>query len=148
MKITFVIGIPGSGKSTYISENFKDRKVIDLFDFQKPYNKKGWITKEEVWKSYEDTKEALLECIRNNEDVVLEHTFLRAIRRIPYLEAIKEITDYPIDIVVMKPSLEILRERWIKRKMYIEDDEILNFLNVLEIPSIEEGYSNVIIITE
>lgn len=148
MKITFVIGIPGSGKSTYISENFKDRKVIDLFDFQKPYKEKGWITKEEILKSYEDTKEALLKCIKNNEDVVLEHTFLRAIRRIPYLEAIKEITDYPIDIVVMKPSLEILRERWIKRKMYIEDDEILNFLNVLEIPSIEEGYSNVIIITE
>lgn len=148
MKISIVMGISGSGKSTYIKEYLSDRKVVDLYSFQEPYINKGYLGIEEIKQSYIDAKNTLIEYIKQGEDVVLEHTLLKAIRRVPYIEAIKEITDEPIEIILINPSLEILRERWKKREMYWNDDEILSNLAVLEIPTLEEGFSKVTIITK
>lgn len=143
MRIVFVMGIPASGKSTYIKDNFKDYKVIDLYDFQE-----NSFTFEDIWKSYMDCKDALIEAIKNGEDVVMEHTLLKGIRRKIYIDAIREITDEPIDIFLINPPLEILRERAKERKVYFDDEYILNQLNVLEIPTIDEGFRNVTIIEE
>lgn len=143
MRITFVMGLPASGKSTYIKNNFKDTKVIDLYDFQK-----NSFTFEDIWKSYMDCKDALIEAIKNGEDVVMEHTLLKGIRRKIYIDAIREITNDPIDIIVINPPLEKLRDREKERKIYFNDECILNNLKVLEIPTIEEGFNSVTIIEQ
>lgn len=143
MKITFVMGIPCSGKSTYIKNNFSDRKVIDLYDYQK--NEK-FTTIETIKESYEKCKNALIDAIKNNEDVVMEHTLLRAIRRKVYIDAVKSITECPIEIVVINPDIKILKQRAEKRDIYNDDEYIKEMQNTLEIPTKEEGFSNIKII--
>ncbi len=140
MQIIFVIGPACAGKSTYIKNNFPDFKVIDLYDFQKDYAFLGY---DECVKSYEKCKDALIEAIKNNENVVMEHTLLRAIRREVYINAVKELGDYEIECVCIKPSPEVLNKRKelrnIKSKIEWDKEE----LDFLEIPTIEEGFSNI-----
>jgi predicted kinase len=145
MKITFVIGPAGAGKSTYIKKKFPNRTIIDLYDYQQKYQ---YLNSQTVLQSYEDCKEGLKEALRRNEDVVLEHTLLRAIRRNMYIDAVREITNDPIDIVVIKPSLEVLRERCIEREIYIGDANLEQALDMLDIPKKEDGFNNITIIED
>ena len=145
MKITIVMGISGSGKSTYIKNHLKDRVVIDLWDFQKNYT---FFTQSNIIESYEKCMKKLQEELKNGNDVVLEHTLLRGIRRKPYINAIREITNDPIECIVINPNLDILRDRKKERKIYYNDEEIQAELEVLEIPTIEEGFDNITIINE
>ena len=145
MQIIFVIGPACAGKSTYIKNNFSDFKVIDLYDFQKDYAFLGY---NECVESYEKCKDALIEAIKNNENIVMEHTLLKAIRRKVYIDAVKELGDYEIECICIKPSPEVLNKRRelrnIKSKIEWDKEE----LDLLEIPTIEEGFSNVKLIEE
>jgi len=136
MKIVFVIGPACSGKSTYIKNNYHDYNVIDLYDFQKGHQ---YAT---ILDSYEKCKEALIESIKEGKDTVMEHTLLREIRRKPYIDAIREITDAPIDIIVMKPS----HEEFDKRCRLRGFDGATDDFDILEIPTINEGYNEIKII--
>ena len=140
MSIIFVIGPSCAGKSTYIKENLPDYKIIDLFDFQ-DYK---FITVENIMKSYYDCKDALIEAIKENENVVLEHTLLKAERRKIYIDAIKELGNFDIDIVVIKPDINTLMKQKALRgtNIYQAQDE----LDLLEIPTKEEGFRNITII--
>ena len=128
--ITFVAGYPCSGKTTFIKENFKNKVVIDVYDFQKD---KKFLSVYDVLKSYEDAANALLTACQNNKDVIFEHTLLKSIRRKEY-------------IYFLIPNEE-------KHKRFLSERGILNqesFINthkdVVEIPTIEEGFCDVIII--
>ena len=136
--ITIVMGPPCAGKSTFIKKNFPDAKVIDLFDYQK-----DCFTKEDVWHSYEVCAEELQKAIKENEDVVLEHTLLRAIRRKYYIDKIREVTDEDINIVCIIPSQKVLKERCEKRKTSYNG----SCLDILEKPKKKEGFSEITIIT-
>lgn len=141
MKIIFVMGFAGSGKSTYIKEQFKDMKVLDLYDYQE----NCW-TYDTVWDSYMRIKDDLIEAIKNNEDVVMEHTLLKAIRRKIYIDAVREVTDCPISIVFVNPTREVLKERRKKRGLNFGDKNIDMEMEVLEAPSLEEGFDKIDIV--
>ncbi len=145
MKITIVMGIPGSGKSHYIKEHFSDRKVYDLYTYQE---KKKFLTYETVLESYEELKDDIVNALKRGENIVIEHTLLKAIRRTPYIEAIREVTDDPIDIVVLYPPIEVLKERQQQRGIFHTEDSIKADLELLEIPTTDEGFSEVTIIKE
>lgn len=141
MRIIFVMGIAGSGKSTYIKENFTDFTVVDLYDFQQ-----NCYTIQDCWKSYMDAKDALIEAIKKGENVILEHTLLKAERRKIYVDAVREITNVPIEIILINPEFNVLVERHKKRNIYLSDDYIKSNLDVLEIPTKEEGFETISII--
>ena len=145
MRIIFVIGPACAGKSTYIKNNFPDFKVIDLYDFQKDYAFLGY---NECVESYEKCKDALIEAIKNNEDVVMEHTLLKAIRRKVYIDAVKELGDYEIECICIKPTPEVLHQRKELRNIKSKIEWGKEELAILEIPTIEEGFSNVKLIEE
>ena len=139
--VTFVIGPPCAGKSTYIKNNFQDAIVIDLWDFQKDISV---FTMQTVADSYQKVLEALVEAIKEHpdKDIVLEHTLLREIRRRPYIKAVKEITDSPINCVAVKPDLDTYKEFCKQRKCNFSQDA----MDMLEIPTIEEGFSIVVLV--
>lgn len=143
MRIIFVMGLSCSGKSTYIKNNFKDIKVLDLYDYQKNCLSYSY---DEIWDSYMRIKDDLVEAIKNNEDVVLEHTLLKAIRRKIYIDAVKEVTDCPIEIFLIKPSKEVFKERKKSRNCFFNEKNYKDDLSILEVPTIEEGFSKVNVI--
>ena len=143
MSIIIVAGPSCAGKSTFIKENFPDREIVDLFDFQKNI---PFLNFEGVVKSYEQCKDALIQKIKEGKPVVFEHTLLKAIRRKYYIDAIKEITDEPIEIYFLLPDREVYREQLKMRKQPYDDDFIDGSYLVAEIPTENEGFSKVTVI--
>ena len=145
MSIIIVSGPACAGKSTFIKKTFPDRTIIDLKDFQDKY---PVLTYENVAKSYDDCKKALITAIKEGKEVVLEHTLLREIRRKVYIDAIKEVTNDEIIIYCFKPSLELLVNRVEERCGKRGEADAKNSLNTLEIPTFAEGYSQIFIIKD
>ena len=143
MAVNIVMGPPCSGKSTFIKNTFPDATVIDLFDFQK---NKPFATVESVMESYIEAKDALVAVLKENKKVVLEHTLLRAIRREIYVNAIKEVTDEPINIYVLIPEKATFVEFSKRRKCPTDDRYIADLFGTLEIPTQNEGFDNVYVI--
>ena len=143
MSIIIVAGPACAGKSTFIKENFPDREVVDLFDFQENL---GLITVRTVLDSYAHCKDALIEKIKEGKPVVLEHTLLKAIRRKYYIDAIREVTNEPIEIYYLLPDREIYREQLKLRELPCDDDFIDSSYLVAEIPTEDEGFDKVTII--
>lgn len=129
------MGIPGSGKSEYIKRNYSDAKIIDLYDFQKD----NCCTINEIFKSYEDCLDALKNACMQDKDIVLEHTMLKAIRRKPYIDAVKE-AGLQLDIILILPDLKIIEERKKKRGIFVSTEMIEEELDLLEKPTAEEGF--------
>ena len=140
--LTIVMGPSCAGKSTYIKEHFPNEKVIDVFDFQ-DYR---FATPETVWQSYEDCAKALQDALKENENVVLEHTLLKAIRREWYIQKVREVSDCDIKVICIFPSLKMLQSRSRKRKCISTADYCQAMLDTLELPQKEEGYSEVEIV--
>ena len=141
--VVFVIGPACAGKSTFIQNNFPDYKVINLYDYQKHF-----MTVDEVWESYLKCRDDLKDAIKNNENVVLEHTLLKKERRVMYIEAVKEVTDSPIDIYVMLPDIETLLERRKERKIITSRKMTESELEMCDIPTHEDGFNKIEIIRE
>ena len=139
-KVIFVIGCPCSGKSTYIKNNFSNIPVIDLWDFQ---NYK-FANYDNIYQSYVDCLDALLKAVEDNDLVILEHTLLLAKRRLMYIEPLKE-RGIDIDCICMYPSFDGLKARMIQRDCYGDDEEIEYLLDFIELPTKEEGFSNIMI---
>lgn len=141
MAIKIVMGPACAGKSTFIKETFPQATVIDLFNFQKDF-----MSINEIMQSYIDCKDALISTIKEGKDVVLEHTLLKAKRRPMYIDAIREITDEPINIYVVMPDSDTYLEFSQKRKCEMTKEMIDIMYDTLEIPTLDEGFSNIYII--
>ena len=139
--IKIVMGLPCAGKSTFIENNFEGIKKIDLYDYQT-----NIMRQDEVWKSYEDVKDEIIKRIKNNEDFVVEHTLLKAIRRKYYIDAIREVTQEPIEIWLIKPNEEQYLKQCKMRDINHTSEDYKWYMDILEIPTIEEGFSKVHII--
>lgn len=144
MNVYFVMGIPGSGKSTYIKNRFKDAKVIDLMKFQTGI---PVFTPDVIMKSYEECLSALkIACADTSSDIVLEHTMLRKCRRVPYINAVTEIAGIKPDMIVILPEKEIIKYRQEQRNIFTSMEDIQMALDMLEMPTMNEGYNSISII--
>lgn len=148
MRIVFVIGPPCAGKSTYIRKNFQDAEVVDLYDFQE-----NCRTVEDVARSYDDAEAALrgavekaLEREKEGKDggtVVLEHTLLMAKRRPQYVNAVRSLSDCPIEIRVVCPDKEEYARRCRKAGVFSGFFESYAAYDMLEPPKEDEGFSKI-----
>ena len=138
--VNFVIGPPCAGKSTFIKSTFHGAKIVDLWDYQKDLK---FVNVDELLKTYEFAKEALLEAIADEEEcVVFEHTLYKAARRAPYIEAVKNATSMPINCYVVYPDWEEYTKRCKKRKAMSNS---LDYA-MLDMPKHSEGFENIFII--
>ena len=149
MRIVFVIGPPGAGKSTYVKKEFPNAEVVDLWNFQKFTS----ATVESVWKSYQDCEKALKEALeraKKKEEageqatVVLEHTLLMAKRRPMYVSAVREITDDPIEVHVVYPNLREYKRRCREAGLFSGEYVQLDAYEMFESPKPEEGFSETV----
>lgn len=143
-KVIFVMGIPCSGKSTYIKNNFPDATAIDLYDYQANIQ-----TIEDVWKSYEAVKDEIIKRLESEDLVICEHTLLKAERREYYLHALKEA--YPginCEIILCRTDIDTYKRNHVARHGEPATDDFIKnryngFLEVLEEPTESEGFSKV-----
>lgn len=146
MSVIFVIGPSCAGKSTFIANRYPNLKKIDLYDYQSYLLERKFYTIQDILKSYEDCKNAVVEAVKNNEDIVLEHTMLKAIRRKEYIDAIREVSDTPIGVVVIYPSDDKILEHADKRGVFMTQNELNDYREIFEEPKFSEGFSKITIL--
>ena len=153
LKTVFVMGPPCSGKRTFIKHRFPEHFVVDLHEFQD-----GTIARASTWQSYLLCKDALVEALGSHEKVVLKHTLMKAKRRPMYIEAVRSVLgdgapiacwhSFPtIDEYSVYDRLDF--ERWSKTHTSspfdgpASESELARRLREFEVPTIEEGFSEV-----
>jgi len=141
--VVFVLGIAGSGKSTFIEENYKNWNVVNVKDEQDKY---VFLDYDNIMQSYIDTRDKLIKVIKNGENVVLEHTLLRAERREMYISAVKAL-GVPIEVFYLNKSLETLLANNEKRNT-LDKNYTESSLKYQEIPTLSEGFSKITILDD
>lgn len=131
-----MVGVAGSGKSTWILENIPNVKVLsrdiirEELGMSKPGEKfKGTRAQED--KVTEVFNKQMLECAKNHHDFVIDNMNLVEKWRRDYHNMLK---DYRVNwhyVYVEAPTLETNMER---RKGQIADTEITKMLNRLDFP--------------
>lgn len=138
-----VMGLPGSGKSSYIEEHFNDSIIISRDDIR--FELIG-----ESFKYFEKEKEVFNEFARriqyyldNNDrcNIIADATHINEKSRNKLLNKLK-LKDVNIHILFINTSLEKCLERNSKRKdrKRVPDKVIEDFNNRLELPSYNEKY--------
>ncbi len=153
------MGTAASGKTHFIEENLSlmDYKHISIGQIQRESK-----TDEEVdamgFHEYfdylaecnEKAKVDMVEALQAGENVILEHTLYKAKRRIVYVEAARQATTEPIDIYVMMPSRDRLRENLKLYKPGGETflDRFLDEMSQIEYPNPAEGFDKIYSVTD
>ena len=141
--ITFVCGVPCSGKTAFIEKNLPNQKVLDIFKYQE---KKCFLTLQTMLECQSDAMHDLLEASKHG-DVVMEHTLLKKYRRCEQISFLrKNGYDGEIHLIFLNPPLNELIKRGKERG--VSEDFIQSHLNILELPTDDEEFTSIKIIGE
>ena len=138
MSVTFVIGHSCAGKSSYIKKYYPNSVVVDLYNFQDKV-----ITVQSVFDAYDKCKTALMDALKYSDNVVLEHTLAKRIRREDYINAVRTVTDTPIECIVLMPDKRVIVSNAEKRGIKLREDMIDDYIEFFEEPSVDEGFEKV-----
>jgi predicted kinase len=149
LKCWFLIGLPGSGKSTYIKNMGFNGVRVSTDDYIEMIAAKENKTYNEVWdnKTYKDAerwaKDALNHAIDNHRNIIYDQTNLTAKTRKKKLDAIPE-TYYKIGIVFKTLDLGDYFSRLKGRQgktipLHIIENMAISF----EVPTTEEGFDQI-----
>lgn len=151
--VKLIIGVPASGKTHWINNccEFTDMEKLDIYTYQQLVQKE--FTDEEYTSSY-DTYRILFEAneriikdivdfVQTGKDVVVEHTLYKMKRRLQIIDAIRKVSDTPLEIYLMQPSDDQLQKNC---ELKDREDEYLFFrvkgqMKDVEIPSVGEGFA-------
>lgn len=151
MPIAYIlIGVPGSGKSTWVdkAEFTTDTAHISSDYFIEEYADLHSTTYTLVFKDYAPTANKLmfdeaLEAIRQGIDIVWDQTNTTISTRRKKLAMLKDYRK--IAVVFKTPKPEVLQQRLEGRQHWkeIPDDVIKNMINQIQEPTKSEGFDDI-----
>lgn len=156
--ITFVIGATASGKTYFIDKNYrgKDVDILNVYDYQqRVYEEAGFGHSVPVGAAFRcllKAQDMLLEDIisrlQAGRDVVVEQTFLKAKRRIAYIEKIREAADVVIAVYVMQPGDSRWKANLESRKLSGRYEGVKRDAENMEFPNPAEGIDEIYVVTD
>jgi len=155
--VIFVIGANCTGKSRFIEQNFAGcgYTVLNVCDYQQRTKEderfQCSFSEEYLYEANELLKADIVDLVRRGQDVVVEQTFFRALRRIDFIEAIREADrDVPVEVYVMTTSDEQLWQICVKREKELDWDSKREYdrikseiTEIFEFPNPAEGFSRI-----
>lgn len=152
-KIYILVGLPGSGKSTWIKNNNTDWVIVSTDDIIEGIAKEKGLTYSDVWESNIKfaTKKAdsiFQEAIKDNRTIVWDQTNMTSKKRKSILNRIPK--GYKKICVVFETPMHIIEQRLINREKetgkHIPKFVLINMNKSYEKPNLSEGFDEVIII--
>lgn len=146
MRIVFVIGPAFSGKSVYIQREFPEATWIKISTFEKHV-----FEAESNLEVNQIADNAQLYCkadlqnrirkAKEDEIIILEHQLLKKKQRAFFLDAVKEVTDTPVECIVMSPTDEMVK------KLIQDIEQLFIFYEYdkgkFEMPELDEGFASI-----
>lgn len=146
-KLIFIIGVPATGKTFFIDQNFRDKdaEILDVLDYQQRAYKavdsreKNFRTRC-LMAANDNLLSDIIERLLQNRNLVVEHTLYKAKRRIGYIDAIREaVPDVRIEMYVMHPSDSLWQSNMQKRNMEASFQDYKEEAAEMEFPNVAEG---------
>lgn len=142
-----LIGVPGSGKTTWIKQNSHNAVVLSTDDYIELVAKKHGKTYNDVFKdamggAMANLKRDLNTAIKNNSDIIWDQTNLTVKSR---RDKLKQVPDSYKKVAVFFGVPNDLRDRLASRPgKTIPEPVVISMINQLTPPSKEEGFDDII----
>lgn len=145
VEIVFMIGYPGSGKSTYIAENYPNHVRISSDKFIEEYAKNNGGSYQDVFNEYIGTAtkkmfEEFQESVKSKKDMVIDRTNMNNKSRNKFINQLPKL--YDIKNVVFEISLNTLLNRNKERKKYGRQVPACIFISPIKLPENYIGVTN------
>ena len=151
-KLYMLVGVPGSGKSTWIQNHidfFKNSYSVisrDAIRFAELKEDDDYFSKENiVWDKYVF---AAKNSLKENENTILDATHLNEKSRAKVLNALKDcLKDVEINTIVMNTSLNrtIAQNNMREGRSFVPLSAVRRMNSQLTMPTLEEGFDNIYI---
>ena len=153
-KIIFVIGVLASGKSSFIKKNYPSRKykILNIKNYQTRLKDKenhgAMLSGEKHMQILMNAQRMILDdairFLRQERDVVVEHTLFKSVRRKEYIDIIRKSVDTTIEVYVMQPPMEQWKRDIEARQL---DPAVIKQTDEFEFPDASEGFDAVFKVT-
>lgn len=153
--VTFVIGAPATGKTTFINNHFSDSGntvILDIYNYQQAAYKEAGFSKNIplgqefkcLYKANENLLVDIIKALQEGKNVVVEQTLYKAKRRIAYIDAIRNsFENIAIEVYVMCPS-DSVWEAYISERNLIDSIQRLRAnAKEIEFPNPSEGFDEI-----
>ena len=153
--VTFVIGAPASGKTTFINNRFSDSGntvILNIYDYQQSAYKEAGFGKQVslghefkcLYKANENLLVDIIKALQEGKNVVVEQTLYKAKRRIAYIDAIRHaVKNITIAVYVMCPSDSVWEAYIIERKLIDSIQRLRANAKEIEFPNPSEGFDKI-----
>lgn len=155
MAIRIVMGTAYSGKSYFAKTHFPEALKLDIYEYQKQVKSEGGLLDSfaTLYEANERIKKDLVNAVAEHKDVVMEHTLFKCKRRIVYVDAVREVSEEPIEIYLMRPSEDRLKANILERDGDKDDNDdflkrLISLQKEIEMPNPAEGFSKIFIVKD
>lgn len=150
-EIVYLVGLPCSGKSTYIKENYKDYAIISNDAIIEEYAKNNGIKYNEAWKSVKNDY-VLTECqkrfqaaVKMGRPILIDNTNMTVKSRSKY-----EAKGYQKNAIVFLIDDAERQRRAQKRAnetgKLVPESAIDKMKSIFKMPTFSEGFSNITVV--
>lgn len=154
--IYILVGLPGSGKSTWVSKKILEENlvIVSTDDIIENIAKEKNLTYSDVWESSikhatKLSEKIFLNALYDGKSIVWDQTNMTAKKRKTILSKIQR--DYKKVCVVFEAPLDVIKERLVKREKEtgkrIPEFVLINMLKSYEEPNLSEGFDKIIKVT-
>jgi|GEM_PF-1439050 predicted kinase len=131
-EIIVMVGLPGSGKSSYMKEHFEDTHIRINLDMLKTRNKENQF---------------IVACLHMKHSMVIDNTNITIEERKKYIDYAKQY-NVPIKAVYIARDVKTCISQNKTRSKSVPDIVIYTKNKKLKIPTINEGFDEVIVVPE
>lgn len=144
-KCTILIGLPGSGKTTYAKQYLINNNVIYLSSDDMRVELFGYENQTDNTKVFDEMNNRTRKALQSDMDVIYDATNLSRKRRKHFIQTV--CRGFEVDAMLFCCPIDIIRVRNITRsERHLPDDKLENMITNIDIPLYYEGFNDIFLV--